>query len=93
KVQPRNLKLGQYRGGRRPIDLYRRIYAGIAPSKMPNFATSPPETIWDAVNYVLHVPFESPGEYAEIDAKYEEMKKAGMIQEDGAAGTATPENE
>ncbi|HUG18163.1 MAG TPA: c-type cytochrome [Planctomycetaceae bacterium] len=93
KVQPRNLKQGQYRGGRRPIDLYRRIYAGISPSKMPNFATSPPETIWDAVNYVLHVPFESPGEYAEIDAKYEEMKKAGLIQEDGAAGSATPGNE
>ena len=34
-VQPRNLTAGEYRGGRRPIDLFWRIKGGIAPSTMP----------------------------------------------------------
>jgi len=75
-IQPRNLTKGMYRGGRRPIDLYRRLYGGIGPSKMPNFATTDPKTLWDTVNYVLHIPFEKPGEYAEIDKEYFESKKA-----------------
>ncbi len=32
---PRNLTLGLWRGGRQPIDLYRRIHEGIAGSSMP----------------------------------------------------------
>ena len=32
---PRNLRLGIYRGGRRPIDLYRRVHAGINGAPMP----------------------------------------------------------
>lgn len=40
QVKPRNLTLGQYRGGRRPIDLYRRIYAGIKGTQMAGFATA-----------------------------------------------------
>ena len=39
-IKPRNLTLGQYRGGRRPIDLYRRIYAGIKGTPMAGFATA-----------------------------------------------------
>lgn len=39
-VKPRNLTLGQYRGGRRPVDLYRRIYAGIKGTQMAGFATA-----------------------------------------------------
>ena len=34
-VHPRNLRLGVYRGGRRPIDIYRRIYSGINGGPMP----------------------------------------------------------
>ncbi len=41
-VKPRNLTTGIYRGGRRPIDLYRRIVAGIDPSKMPAFGGKMP---------------------------------------------------
>ena len=29
QLQPRNLRLGIYRFGRRPVDMYRRIFAGI----------------------------------------------------------------
>lgn len=60
--QPRNLQLGMYRGGRRPIDLYSRIHAGIKGSRMPSFKNTPPEDIWHLVNYVLSLPFETePG--------------------------------
>jgi len=51
--------LGQYRGGRRPVDLYRRIYAGIKGTPMPGASSSlKPEEIWDIVNYVLDVPYQ-----------------------------------
>ena len=53
-IQPRNLHTGVFRFGRRPIDLYRRIYAGITGAKMPGFGGSlSEEQIWDVVNYVL----------------------------------------
>ena len=51
-----------YRGGRRPIDLFSRIHAGIKGSRMPSFKNTPHEDIWHIVNYVLSIPFESdPG--------------------------------
>lgn len=60
--QPRNLQYGIYRGGRRPIDLFRRIHAGIKGSRMPSFKNTPHEDIWHVVNYVLSIPFETePG--------------------------------
>lgn len=60
--QPRNLTYGIYRGGRRPIDLYRRIYAGIKGSRMPSFKNLKDDQIWHIVNYVLSIPFEpEPG--------------------------------
>ncbi|NIL97555.1 MAG: c-type cytochrome [Planctomycetales bacterium] len=34
-IRPRNLRQGIYRGGRRPIDIYRRIFSGINGSPMP----------------------------------------------------------
>lgn len=60
--QPRNLQTGIYRGGRRPIDLFCRIHAGIKGSRMPSFKNTPHEDIWHVVNYVLSMPFETePG--------------------------------
>ena len=60
--QPRNLHTGIYRGGRRPIDLFCRIHAGIKGSRMPSFKNTPHEDIWHIVNYILSVPFASePG--------------------------------
>jgi len=59
-VKPRNLTSGIYRGGRRPIDLFSRIHAGIKGAKMPAFGGSvlKDEEIWDIVNYVLNIPHE-----------------------------------
>ena len=60
--QPRNLHTGIYRGGRRPIDLFCRIHAGIKGSRMPSFKNTPHEDIWHLVNYILSLPYESePG--------------------------------
>jgi mono/diheme cytochrome c family protein len=53
-----DLTSGMLRGGPRPLDIYRRIYAGINGTPMPSFANSlqsEPDTIWDLVAYVLSV--------------------------------------
>ena len=65
-IKPRDLTRGIYRGGRRPIDIYRRVSQGIKGTLMPAApATLKPEDIWDLVNYVLSVPFESSSPKAE----------------------------
>ena len=58
-VQPRNLTLGVYRGGRRPEDLYARVYAGIYASTMPDskakagpMTADKPDAIWDTVHFL-----------------------------------------
>ena len=37
-IRPRNLRMDEFRGGRRPIDLYWRIHNGIAGAPMPAWA-------------------------------------------------------
>ncbi len=64
-ISPRNLRTGIYRGGRRPVDLYRRLHAGIKGTPMPAFGTVlTDEELWDIVNYVTNLPFEmeQPGD-------------------------------
>lgn len=58
-VQPRNLTLGVYRGGRRGEDLYARVYGGIYPSTMPDSkakavapAPDQPDEVWDVVHFL-----------------------------------------
>ncbi|GIW92521.1 MAG: cytochrome c [Pirellulaceae bacterium] len=51
-----DLTAGMLHGGRRPIDVYRRIYSGINGTPMPGFAqkfADQPETIWHLVHFVL----------------------------------------
>lgn len=56
-VKPRDLTSGIYRGGRRPIDIYRRIHTGIKGTPMQAFGgTLKSHEIWDVVNYVLSIP-------------------------------------
>jgi len=65
---PRNLREGVYRGGRRRIDVYWRIHAGIAGTPMPGSGPASPgaqgtitdEEIWNIVDYVLSLPYEAP---------------------------------
>lgn len=45
-------------GGRRPLDIYRRIYTGINGTPMPAFGdalASEPDTIWNLVHYVMSI--------------------------------------
>lgn len=53
-----DLTSGMLRGGQEPMDVYRRIFAGINGTPMPAFQqalAAEPETIWNLVAYVLHV--------------------------------------
>lgn len=76
---PRNLRLGRFRFGRRPIDLYYRIYAGINGTEMPGGGPPSPgaqaklteKEIWQLVDYVQALPYfdehgrlPKPGEHA-----------------------------
>jgi len=62
-IPPRNLRQGIYRGGRRPLDIYYRIHAGINGAPMPAAkGTIPPEDIWHIVNYVRSLPYGFDGE-------------------------------
>jgi mono/diheme cytochrome c family protein len=62
-IPPRNLRQGIYRGGRRPLDIYYRIHAGINGAPMPAAkGTIAPEDIWHIVNYVRSLPYELDGE-------------------------------
>lgn len=66
-IRPRNLTKGIFRFGDRPIDLYRRVYAGINGTPMPAHIGMQIELedgskreinesdIWDIVHYVLHL--------------------------------------
>ena len=57
-VRPMDLTLGVYRGGRRPIDIYWRIHAGVNGANMPAFGESlKPDQIWDLVNFVKAAPY------------------------------------
>ncbi len=66
-IIPRDLRAGVYRGGRRPVDLYWRMHDGIDGTPMPAAmmlqpgATSglTPDDLWDLVNYVQSLPYES----------------------------------
>ena len=66
ELHPRNLRLGIYRGGRSPADMYRRIHAGINGTPMPGAGAAPgnpgtlkPDEIWQIVDYVRSLPYEA----------------------------------
>lgn len=62
-LKPRNIVEGKFRGGREPLDLYRRIRYGILGAPMPAAAIIKSsedkgihsEDIWHIVNYVLSI--------------------------------------
>lgn len=58
-IKPRDLTSGVYRGGRRPLDIYRRIRGGIegTPMNAFNSQTLSEDEIWDLINYVMSLPF------------------------------------
>jgi mono/diheme cytochrome c family protein len=60
-IDPRNLRMGVYRGGRRPIDIYYRLEAGINGTGMPKAPLDELEK-WHVIDYVLSLPYEPGGE-------------------------------
>jgi mono/diheme cytochrome c family protein len=77
-IRPRNLRMGIYRGGMRPIDIYWRIRNGIEGTPMPAATMKPegdatakgltPDDIWHIVNYIESLPYEpisNPNDAAE----------------------------
>jgi mono/diheme cytochrome c family protein len=65
-IKPRDLTSGIYRGGRRPLDIYRRIYSGIKGTPMPPFGSAlKDEEIWDLVNYAMSLPYQKGPGYPE----------------------------
>jgi mono/diheme cytochrome c family protein len=67
-IKPRDLTSGIYRGGRRPLDVYRRIYSGIKGTPMPPFGTAlKEEEIWDIVNYAMSLPYGSGSGVPEVN--------------------------
>jgi len=70
-IQPRDFTRGVFRFGRRPIDLYRRIYAGINGTPMPEHIgmtitengaqrAMTEDDIWDLVFFVRELSSQSP---------------------------------
>jgi mono/diheme cytochrome c family protein len=63
---PRNLRDGVYRGGRRDIDLFWRVFAGIPGMGMPATGPAAPggqgtlteQEMWQIVDYIQSLPFE-----------------------------------
>jgi mono/diheme cytochrome c family protein len=80
-----DLTTGMLHGGRRPVDIYRRIYAGINATPMPSFAQpdgtkgeteqARSETIWNLVHFVTSVVEGKPLPREVIDAAIEEQSK------------------
>lgn len=71
-IRPRNLRLGVYRGGGQPEDLYRRIHNGIDGTPMPAALVKPPdappeakgltpEDIWCLVDFVRSLAPQGAG--------------------------------
>jgi mono/diheme cytochrome c family protein len=63
-VRPRNLTANNFRGGRRPIDIYWRIHSGINGGPMPalvadvaSHSAEKEKWLWDLVNFVQLVPY------------------------------------
>ena len=67
---PRNLRQGIYRGGRRRIDIFHRVFTGIAGTPMPGSGPASPGAkgtlteaqMWNLVDYVLSLPYEPPSQ-------------------------------
>jgi len=77
-IQPRNLRAGIYRGGRRPYDIYCRISVGIKGTPMPGIREDKmsEEDRWHLVNFVLSMPFEDLEPGTGVGATIEQPKVA-----------------
>jgi len=90
-----DLTTGMPHGGRRPVDIYRRIYSGINATPMPAFAQPDTgkgetelqrsETIWNLVHFITTVVEGKPLPAEIIDAEIKEQLKNQSAASSGAA--------
>ena len=88
KIDPRDFRLGLFRGGSEPEHLYRRIAAGIDGTPMPA-ATLPEEDIWNLVNFVRSLA--EPAKEEEDNAGDTKVEPANSETVEGDADKATSE--
>ena len=85
-IRPRNLRMGHYRGGRRPVDIYLRILNGIDGTPMPALSAVlkkegeqkigvTHDDIWALVYYVRSLPYESISQPAVVEAAYQRERQ------------------
>jgi mono/diheme cytochrome c family protein len=82
-----DLTSGMLHGGRRPEDVYRRIFNGITGTPMPSFQTAltkEPDTFWNLVSYVLYVSNRR---------RAGEIPEAGLLALPAAASATVPQTE
>jgi mono/diheme cytochrome c family protein len=80
-----DLTTGMLHGGRRPVDIYRRIYSGINATPMPSFAqpdgskgeteVQRSETIWHLAHFITSIVEGKPLPGEIIDAEIKEQVK------------------
>ena len=77
QAKPSNLTLGVFRGGGRPIDVFRRLHSGIKGTPMPAQSTNfqDDKDLWDLVNFVLYLPYHESVLSAQTDTT--ESKASG----------------
>ncbi|MBP86128.1 MAG: hypothetical protein CMJ64_05330 [Planctomycetaceae bacterium] len=85
-VRPRNLRMGHYRGGRKPVDIYWRIFNGIDGTPMPALSEVlkqegeekigvTHDDIWALVYYVRSLPYESISQPVAVEAAYQRERQ------------------
>lgn len=95
KIDPRDFRVGMYRGGAEPEHIYLRIAAGIDGTPMPA-ATLPEEDIWNLVNFVRSLaaaPTEEdapPASDSKAEAPADADAKPDAPAADGNAEPDTP---
>lgn len=77
-LRSRNFAGGVFKGGRDPVDLYRRIAAGMPGSPMPGFAAIPPDQIWRMVRYIESLSDPAAQERAWVRSQRLEARAGGI---------------
>lgn len=77
-----DITAGTLHGGRRPIDIYRRIYTGINGTPMPGFGealATEPETLWHMVHYVQELAAGRVFDQSDAEVLIKEAQTAGGV--------------
>ena len=95
-----NITARMLHGGRRPLDIYRRIYTGINGTPMPEFGqvfAENPDSIWHMVHYVMHIVDGGDPtvgvSVAEVKAAEAAAAQAALEEEEADGGESSSDDE